>query len=324
MKDSLLSVNNLKKHFYISSGTVHAVDGISFDISTGETLGLVGESGCGKSTVGRLITRLTDATAGEIYFKDQDILKLNKKNFSDLREKIQLIFQDPFSSLDPRKSIGCSIEKPLINFRKGIKKARQEKVDEMMELVGLHPRLFNKYPHELDGGTRQRVGIARALALNPQFIVCDEPVSALDVSIQAQIINLLQNLQKELRLTYLFISHDLSVVKYISNRIAVMYLGKIVEMAPAEELFESTLHPYSQALLSAVPTLQIKNGERKKNLLVGGVPSPINLPTGCRFHTRCVYATERCRKEEPLLVEHSKGHWVACFLAKSFLSKIGF
>ena len=311
MSDPILSVRDLKKHFPLRRGVVHAVDGVSFDIGEGETLGLVGESGCGKSTTGRLVIRLIDPTDGSVRFRGRDIATASKHELRDLTKEMQIIFQDPYSSIDPRKSIGETIGKPLEIHHVGNRREREEAVDHLMEQVGLSPRMYNKYPHELDGGRRQRVGIARALALNPGFIVCDEPVSALDVSIQAQILNLLMELQRSRKLTYLFVSHDLSVVKHISTRIAVMYLGKIVEIAPSLELFERTLHPYTQALLSAVLIPKL-NRKRERVILTGGVPSPIDPPSGCRFHTRCRFREDVCTQQEPPLIDIGGGHCVAC------------
>lgn len=306
-------VENLRKYFPVSSGKVRAVDDVSFSVNEGETLGLVGESGCGKSTTGRVLVRLEDPTDGHVRFKGRDLASIKAREMHEMRQHIQIIFQDPFSSLDPRKRIGETIGKPLKIYGKGTAAEQDERTFELIEQVGLAPNLYNKYPHELDGGRRQRVGIARALALGPSFIVCDEPVSALDVSIQAQILNLLQKLQDELRLTYLFVSHDLSVVKFISTRIAVMYLGKIVEQADSLELFKHTLHPYSQALLSAVPIPKL-NRRRERIILSGGVPSPISPPPGCRFHTRCCYRTAICAEAEPPLLDVGGGHLVACHL----------
>jgi peptide/nickel transport system ATP-binding protein/oligopeptide transport system ATP-binding protein len=311
----LVKVDNLVKYFPVAAGNVRAVDDVSFTIREGETLGLVGESGCGKSTTGRLLIRLIEPTTGRILYRGRDIASMNKGELHAIRKQVQIIFQDPFSSLDPRKSIGETIGKPLEIFGMGSKREREEMVDALMEKVGLSPRLYYKYPHELDGGRRQRVGIARALSLSPDFIVCDEPVSALDVSIQAQILNLLQELQENMKLTYLFVSHDLSVVKHISNRIAVMYLGKIVESAPSLELFKNTLHPYSQALLAAVPIPKLDR-KREKFILTGGVPSPINPPPGCRFHTRCPWRMDICSVEEPPLVDMGNEHLVACHKMK--------
>ena len=315
MQEKMLEVQDLKMYFPSGSQVVKAVDGVSFDVYKGETLGLVGESGCGKSTTGRLTIRLLQSTAGRILYGGQDIAAVRGSALRDLRCKMQIIFQDPFSSLDPRKTIGDTIGRPLVVHNLVPRAERFDRVLELMERVGLDPNWVNKYPHELDGGRRQRVGIARALAVNPEYIVCDEPVSALDVSIQAQVLNLLQDLQEELGLTYLFISHDLSVVKHLSNRIAVMYLGKIVELCDADGLFDNPVHPYTKALLSAIPIPTI--GEKPKRILLhGDVPSPKNPPSGCRFHTRCPYATERCRTEEPCLREVESGHTVACHLAE--------
>lgn len=313
--EKLLEVKNLKKYFPSGSQVVKAVDDVSFDVFRGETLGLVGESGCGKSTTGRMTIRLLDATEGSILYKGRDISTLKGSELRDQRCKMQIIFQDPFSSLDPRKTIGETIGRPLQVHNLVPKAQRFERVLELMERVGLDPNWVNKYPHELDGGRRQRVGIARALAVNPEYIVCDEPVSALDVSIQAQVLNLLQDLQEELGLTYLFISHDLSVVKHLSNRIAVMYLGKIVELAASDELFAHTEHPYTKALLSAIPIPSIDE-KPQRIILQGDVPSPKNPPSGCRFHTRCPYATERCKQVEPELRDIGGGHYVACHLMK--------
>ena len=311
--EKLLEVKNLKKYFPSGTQVVKAVDDVSFDVYEGETLGLVGESGCGKSTTGRMTIKLLDSTAGSILYRGRDIAQLKGSELRDQRCRMQIIFQDPFSSLDPRKTIGETIGRPLQVHGLASRRQRFERVLELMERVGLDPNWVNKYPHELDGGRRQRVGIARALAVNPEYIVCDEPVSALDVSIQAQVLNLLQDLQEELGLTYLFISHDLSVVKHLSNRIAVMYLGKIVELATSDELFANQAHPYTQALLSAIPIPSI-DAKPKRILLQGDVPSPKNPPSGCRFHTRCPYATERCRQEEPQLQDIGGGHFVACHL----------
>ena len=315
MSDVLLDVQHLKKYFKTPYGPLHAVDDVSFTLERGKTLGLVGESGCGKSTTGRTILRLLDATDGKVFFEGKDIHALSAAEMRKMRQEMQIIFQDPFSSLDPRKTIGETIGRPLQVHNLVPKAQRFERVLELMERVGLDPNWVNKYPHELDGGRRQRVGIARALAVNPEYIVCDEPVSALDVSIQAQVLNLLQDLQEEMGLTYLFISHDLSVVKHLSNRIAVMYLGKIVELATSDELFANQAHPYTQALLSAIPipTIDLKP---KRILLQGDVPSPKNPPSGCRFHTRCPYATERCKAEEPMLRDIGGGHCVACHMVK--------
>lgn len=308
----LLEVKNLKKYFKTSAGWLHAVDGISFTLDAGKTLGVVGESGCGKSTLGRTILHLVEPTDGQIFFNGEDISTVSNRKFKDLRREMQIVFQDPFSSLDPRKSVSQIIEEPLAIYHKEMsKEQRREKVRELMEIVGLASRLEDSYPHELDGGRRQRIGIARALALQPKFIVCDEPVSALDVSIQAQILNLMQDLQKDLGLTYMFITHDLSVVKHISDDICVMYLGQMVEKCPAKELFRSTLHPYTKALLSAIPIPSI-DVHRERILLKGEISSPINPKPGCRFAPRCVYARPECFKENPTLKEVRDDHMVAC------------
>ena len=313
-KDIILEVRDLKKYFKSPTGTLHAVDGVNFSIRRGETLGLVGESGCGKSTIGRLILGLHQSTSGEILFNGQDICKMNKKQLHDLRKDLQIIFQDPFSSLNPRMSIGEIIGEPLRIHAKAQSRAELDKeVSRLMDVVGLSARLFNAYPHELDGGRRQRIGIARALSVDPEFIVCDEPVSALDVSIQAQILNLMKQLQNKMGLTYMFITHDLSVVNHFSDDIAVMYLGKLIEKAPSEELFAHPTHPYTQALLSAIPIPSLDN-RRERILLKGEITSPIEPPKACRFANRCPYATDRCRSEEPQLKEISPGHFVSCFL----------
>lgn len=317
MSDAIIEVKHLKKYFQVKNGLLHAVDDVNFVIPKGTTMGLVGESGCGKSTIGRLILRLTEATEGEILFEGQDIRKLNKKDMRQMRQKIQMVFQDPYASLDGRKSVFESIAEPLIVQKVYTQKADLEKrVYELMETAGLAKRLVNSYPHELDGGRRQRVGIARALALNPDFIVLDEPVSALDVSIQAQVLNLMEELQQRFGLTYLFISHDLSVVKHISDQIAVMYLGQIVETAGSKELFARPLHPYTQALLSAVPIPSI-DYQQERIVLEGDVPSPINPGKGCRFAGRCRYCQEQCRQEAPVLKDQGNGHMAAChFIGK--------
>lgn len=314
----LLKVIGLKKYFKTSKGMLHAVDDVSFDIDRGKTLGIVGESGCGKSTIGRTILRLLEPTEGSIIFGDEDITKLTNSEMQKKREDMQIIFQDPFSSLNPRMTVHQIIEEPfLIHKLYKDKYERQYRVLELMETVGLAKRFFNTYPHELDGGRRQRIGVARALALNPSFIVCDEPVSALDVSIQAQVLNLMHTLQDDLSLTYLFITHDLSVVYHFSDDIAVMYLGKIVEKAPADQLFENPLHPYTQALLSAIPVPRLDNrGERI--ILKGELTSPINPSNSCRFESRCRYAENVCREREPLLREYTPGHFVACWKLSDF------
>jgi oligopeptide transport system ATP-binding protein len=316
--DALVEVRNLKKHFPIRKGIlsriaghVQAVDGISFSIAEGEILGLVGESGCGKTTAGRLIVKLIEPTAGEILFEDQDISSVAGAALRDLRRNMQIIFQDPYASLNPRMTVGEIIGEPLLIHGIAEGKEIEERVTHLLQTVGMEPFYRTRYPHEFSGGQRQRIGIARALALKPKLIVCDEPVSALDVSIQAQVINLLEDLQAQFKLSYLFIAHDLSVVKHISNRVAVMYLGKIVEAAGTQELFRQPLHPYSEALLSAVP-IPDPTIERKQIVLKGDVPSPINPPSGCHFRTRCPYAEGICRAEEPPLLELSSHHWVAC------------
>ena len=312
-KDDILEVKDLHVDIHMADGLLTAVRGVTFEMKKGETLGLVGESGCGKSTTGRVLIRLTEATSGSVRYGDKDVLALSKTEMTDMRKELQIIFQDPFSSIDPRKTVGDTIGKPLYIHKIGSRKEREERVDALMEQVGLSPRLYNKYPHELDGGRRQRVGIARALALNPRFIVCDEPVSALDVSIQAQILNLLEELQSKMKLTYLFVSHDLSVIKHLSSRIAVMYLGKIVELSPSLDLFKNTLHPYSQALLSAVPIAKLHRS-RELIILTGGVTSQINPHSGCRFHTRCQHRMPVCSEREPGLLDVGGGHQVACHL----------
>ncbi|QRG70298.1 ABC transporter ATP-binding protein [Brevibacillus choshinensis] len=319
MADNILEVRNLKKHFKSKTGTLHAVDGVSFSVGRGETLGLVGESGCGKSTIGRLILGLHQATSGEILFNGQDICKMNKAQIHDLRKDLQIIFQDPFSSLNPRMSIGEIIGEPLLIHKKVKHRADLEaEVRRLMDVVGLSERLVNSYPHELDGGRRQRVGIARALSLTPQFIVCDEPVSSLDVSIQAQVLNLLKDLQAEYGLTYLFITHDLSVVKYFSDKIAVMYLGQLIEIAESDELFKKTIHPYSQALLSAIPVPNIRQKmERVK--LFGELTSPIDPVPGCRFAKRCLYNQAKCVGQDPELIDFGNSHFCACCRAEELL-----
>ena len=314
-QERLIEINHLKKYFKVKKGMLHAVDDVSFYINKGETLGLVGESGCGKSTTGRTLIRLLEADEGEVNFHGENILKYGKNQMKTFREHVQMVFQDPYSSLNPRLSGFDLIAEPLTNideYRKD-KKKLDARVRKLMDVVGLSRRLINAYPHELDGGRRQRVGIARALSVNPEFIVLDEPVSALDVCIQAQIINLLKRLQQEWNLTYLFISHDLSVVKHISSRIGVMYLGKIVELSDYKSIFEHPEHPYTEALLSAIPIPKV-GVEREQIILKGDVPSPVNLPGGCRFAGRCPYATERCRQEEPELKDIGNHHYVACHL----------
>ena len=310
--NTLLEIRNLKKYFKTPKGMLHAVDDISFSIETGKTLGIVGESGCGKSTLGRVIVQLLEATSGEIFFEEKEVTNLKGKKLKEFRKDMQMIFQDPFSSLNPRMTVEQAIEEPLRNYRDVISgQSREQYIKSIMKTVGLAERLSNSYPHELDGGRRQRIGIARALALNPKFIVCDEPVSALDVSIQAQILNLMMDLQDEKGLTYMFITHDLSVVKHIADEIGVMYLGNLVEKCLSKDIFADPLHPYTQALLSAIPTINIdKMSERIA--LKGEITSPINPKPGCRFAPRCPYVEERCLTETPSLREVKKGHYVAC------------
>lgn len=312
---TILEVKNLKKYFSTPKGELHAVDNISFKIEEGKTLGVVGESGCGKSTLGRTILHLLDSTEGQILFEDQDVTHLKKKELKKLREKMQIIFQDPFASLNPRMSVRETIMEPLI-LRGGMKEEEMEaETEKLMETVGIASRLADSYPHELDGGRRQRIGIARALALSPKFILCDEPVSALDVSIQAQILNLMMDLQEERKLTYIFVTHDLSVVKYISDEIMVMYLGQMVEKAPADELFANPLHPYTKALLSAIPLPDV-HAKKQRIILKGEITSPINPKPGCRFAARCNYATEKCLKEQ-CVREITKDHFVFCHMVEN-------
>ncbi|MCI8609248.1 MAG: ABC transporter ATP-binding protein [Firmicutes bacterium] len=313
METPVLEVKHLKKYFKTPAGQLHAVDDVNFTIEKGHTLGVVGESGCGKTTLGRTILRLLEPTSGEIYFNGEDITKAKKDRMKAIRRQMQLIFQDPYASLNPRMSVAEIIKEPMIVNKMYPTKAELDKrVQELMEVVGLAPRLMNTYPHEMDGGRRQRVGIARALATNPEFIVCDEPVSALDVSIQAQILNLMMDLQEEKQLSYLFITHDLSVVKHISTEIAVMYLGQCVEKAPTAELFENPLHPYTKALLSAIPAIDITQRGKEMELLTGEVHSPVNPVNYCRFHSRCKFACEACKEHEYELKEVSPGHFCAC------------
>jgi len=319
----LLKVRNLKKYFPVRGGIlskvigyVQAVDEISFDIKEGETLGLVGESGCGKTTAGRTITRLLEPTAGEVDFEGENVFKLRKEELRKARRNIQIIFQDPFGSLNPRMTVGDIVGESLIIHKiANNKKEKEEKVKDLLETVGLNAGHIRRYPHEFSGGQRQRIGIARALALNPKLVICDEPVSALDVSIQAQVINLLEDLQGKFKLTYLFIAHDLSVVKHISDRVAVMYLGKIVELTSTYELYDNPQHPYTEALLSAVP-IPDPTLNRQRIVLEGDVPSPFNPPKGCRFHPRCKYAKPICSQEEPELIDINGGHYAACHLRK--------
>jgi len=315
---ALLEVRNLKKYFPVKKGVfsrtigeVKAVDGVSFALERGETLGLVGESGCGKTTVGRSILRLVEPTSGEVIFKGQDMLQLDREALRRVRASLQIIFQDPFSSLDPRMSIGQIIAEPIKNHLMLSKGEVRDRVAYLMERVGLHPEQMGRYPHEFSGGQRQRIGIARALALNPLVIVCDEPVSALDVSIQAQVMNLLAQLQEEMNLSYIFIAHDLSVVEHISDRVAVMYLGCIVELANDRELYQNAQHPYTQALLSAIP-IPDPEIRRPRIILEGDVPSPLKPPSGCAFHTRCPERKDVCKQERPTFRDLGEGHWVAC------------
>lgn len=319
-KKVLLEVQKVKKEFVTSKSLtgkplkiVHAVDSVDLTIYEGETIGVVGESGCGKSTLGRCILQLIRPTAGNVLYRGEDITKLNKEQMRQMRRKMQLIFQDPYASLNPRMTVLELIMAPLEAFGIGSMEERVQRVKEIMELVGMPENMMNRYPHEFSGGQRQRIVIARALVLNPEFVVCDEPVSALDVSVRAQVLNLIQELKKKKHLTYMFISHDLSVVKYISDRIAVMYLGRIVEIAEKNELYNNPQHPYTKALLSAIPIPDVDN-KMKREILTGDVPSPLNPPSGCYFHTRCKYATERCKTECPVLHDVGNGHMVACHL----------
>jgi oligopeptide transport system ATP-binding protein len=316
----IVEARNLKKYFPIKEGLlqrevgrVHAVDDVTLSVRYGETLGLVGESGCGKSTFGRCLVRLLEPTAGEVVFEGQEIGHLGRRQMRPLRREMQIVFQDPYASLNPRKRVGSIIGDPLTIHGIGDKRDRKRRVQELLETVGLAPEHYNRFPHEFSGGQRQRIGVARALALKPKLIVADEPVSALDVSIQAQMVNLLDELQTEFGLTYVFIAHDLGVVRHVSDRIAVMYLGKLVELSPAEELYSKPIMPYSEALLSAVPVPDPDLAERRERIVLeGDVPSPIKPPTGCRFHPRCRYATEVCTQIEPPLVDHGNGHLAAC------------
>lgn len=313
--EPLIEIKGLKKYFKTPAGLLHAVDDVNLSIAKGETLGIVGESGCGKSTLGRVIIKLLEPTEGSILFDGTDIARMKSRQLKEFRKDAQIIFQDPYASLNPRMSVFDLIAEPMIVNHMGKSKGDlRDQVLELMETVGLAPRLASAYPHELDGGRRQRIGVAHALAVNPKFIVCDEPVSALDVSIQAQILNLLMDLQEKRNLTYLFITHDLSVVKHISNEIAVMYLGQCVEKAPAEELFVNPLHPYTKALLEAIPVPSLKNRGKVREVLTGEVTNPINPGIGCRFAPRCRYACEQCINSSIRLKEQSQGYQVACFL----------
>jgi len=321
MAKNLLEVNNLKKYFPVKAGIfkrtvahVKAVDDISFAVKEGETLGLVGESGCGKSTTGRTILRLLEATEGEVIFEGKDVMALNKTQLREIRRDMQIIFQDPYASLNPRMTVADIVGEPLdIHNLAANKKERNKKVKEILENVGLGEEYMNRYPHEFSGGQRQRIGVARALAVDPKLIIADEPVSALDVSVQAQVVNLMQDLQKDYGLTYLFIAHDLSVVKHISDRVAVMYLGKIVELADKKELFRNPIHPYTQSLLSAIPEADPKK-KKDRIILEGDVPSPVDPPSGCRFHPRCPKAFDKCPVIEPEFKEYGDGHFAACHL----------
>ncbi|MCB5388130.1 dipeptide ABC transporter ATP-binding protein [Blautia glucerasea] len=321
----LLETKDLSKYFTAKKGllnlqpsVVKAVDHVSLSVKRGETLGLVGESGCGKSTLGRTILRLIPATEGQVLYNGEDILTYDKKKMWEMRRKLQIIFQDPYSSLNPRMTVYDLISAPLEVYRIGTKEERREMVEEILQEVGLDKQYLNRFPHEFSGGQRQRIGIARALILNPEFVVCDEAVSALDVSVRAQVLNLMRNMQQKKNLTYLFISHDLSVVRHISDRIAVMYLGSVAEIAEKAQLYSNPMHPYTKALLSAIPLPEVKK-KRQRIILEGDVPSAYNPPSGCKFHTRCPYATDRCKEEIPVLQEVEKGHKVACHRALEIL-----
>ena len=323
-REVLVSVTDMKKHFPIMQGVfrrqigaVRAVDGVNFDIYRGETLGLVGESGSGKSTAGRVILQLDEQTEGTVTFEGTDLTELKSGELRQLRPRMQMIFQNPHASLNPRMTVGTIIGEPLVEHRRGNAKERQQRVEELLSLVGLEPMHANRYPHEFSGGQRQRIGIARAIALNPDFIVCDEPIAALDVSIQAQVVNLLENLQDALGLTYLFISHDLSMIRHIADRVAVMYLGRIMELSGVDDLYNDPKHPYTQALLSAVPVPDPEvEAARRHIVLEGDIPSPANPPPGCPFNTRCPVAQDRCSQEVPEFRELAPSHWVACHFAE--------
>lgn len=323
MADEIMfDVSHLKKYFRVDQKNLKAVDDVSFQIHKGETFGLVGESGCGKSTLGRVLVRIYEPTSGRVTYKDQSIVGLKRKEAKDYAYHVQMIFQDPYASLNPRMTIGDIIKEGMRIHHMGTEREIDDRMFELLDLVGLNREHAQRFPYEFSGGQRQRAGIARALAVNPEFIICDEPISALDVSIQAQIINLLKRLQKELDLTYLFISHDLSVVRYISDRVGVMYLGSLVEVASAKELYLNPLHPYTQALLSSIPTPDphVEN-DRQRIVLEGDVPNPIDVPAGCKFASRCKYATEQCRKETPVLETRGHGHQVACFRAMELFNE---
>ena len=314
-KEVLIEVKDLKKYFQVGRNqTLKAVDGVNFKIYKGETLGIVGESGCGKTTCGKTVMGLYKATGGEVLFDGVDINKLNKNEKKEFTKRAQIIFQDPYSSLKPRMTVYDLISAPLEVYKVGTKEERREMVEEILQEVGLDKQYLNRFPHEFSGGQRQRIGFARALILNPEFVVCDEAVSALDVSVRAQVLNLMRNMQQKKNLTYLFISHDLSVVRHISDRIAVMYLGSVVEIAEKAQLYSNPMHPYTKALLSAIPLPDVKK-KRQRIILEGDVPSAYNPPSGCKFHTRCPYATDRCRQETPVLQEVEKGHKAACHRA---------
>jgi oligopeptide transport system ATP-binding protein len=327
--DGLVVVNNLEKRFPIKGGvlgrevaSVKAIQGVSFAIKRGETLGLVGESGCGKSTLGRCILRLIEPTAGQVYFNGQDVLKLGADELRRIRRKMQIICQDPYASLNPRMTVGSIIAEPIKIHGLASGPDVTKRVQKLLDLCGLRAEAINRYPHEFSGGQRQRICIARALAVEPEFIVCDEPVSALDVSIQAQIVNLLQDLQQELKLTYLFIAHDLKVVEHISNRVAVMYLGKVAELASGDDLYRDPKHPYTKALFSAIPVANPK-GKRQRIILQGDVPSPINVPPGCSFHPRCPMVRDNCKRDVPALEDKAVGHWAACHYSQLVSKEMG-